>query len=214
MPYRRDNIDLTWASHKLVFGTGEPAYAVDRRGEILAWNNAATKAFGYPAAHVLGESCWRLLRGRDMFGNDYCGLHCPHRAMAARRQPIHRCHLNLATATGGYEAFTVSTLPLFGQPGEEVLIHLCRPVNEGSTSAGGPRPTVTLSGPSRNACILTPRETEVIRALADGRSTREIGILLGISVPTVRNHVEHLLHKLDCHSRLEAVAMARRLHII
>ena len=59
--------------------------------------------------------------------------------------------------------------------------------------------------------ILTPREREVLGHLADGHTTREIATLLSITVPTVRNHIDHILHKLHAHSRLEAVAVSRRL---
>jgi DNA-binding CsgD family transcriptional regulator len=37
---------------------------------------------------------------------------------------------------------------------------------------------------------------------------------MGISPDTVRNHVRRLLHKLDVHSRLEAVALARRARLV
>lgn len=212
--YRQDEIELTRASHNLVFSTGEPAYAVNRQGEILAWNDAATVAFGYPTAQALGRFCWELLRGRDVFGNEYCGKYCPHRAMAARRQPINRCHLKLATALGGHKAFTVSTLSLFDQPGDDILIHLCKPGVAGSASPTEAHQGTATSGIGKGRSILTPRETEVLQALAEGRATREIATLLSISIPTVRNHIEHLLHKLNCHSRLEAVAAARRLNLL
>jgi DNA-binding CsgD family transcriptional regulator len=51
----------------------------------------------------------------------------------------------------------------------------------------------------------------VLGHLADGHTTREIATLLSITVPTVRNHIDHILHKLHAHSRLEAVAVSRRL---
>ena len=37
---------------------------------------------------------------------------------------------------------------------------------------------------------------------------------LPISIPTVRNHVQHMLHRLKVHSRLEAVVVARQLNLI
>lgn len=57
---------------------------------------------------------------------------------------------------------------------------------------------------------LTPRETEVLSLLADGRSQREMAGLLSISPRTVGLHIEHILEKLDVHSRAEAVAAAYR----
>ena len=56
---------------------------------------------------------------------------------------------------------------------------------------------------------LTPRQTEVLRLLEQGRSTKQIASELGLSAETVRNHIRHLFRALGVHSRLEAVAAAR-----
>jgi PAS domain S-box-containing protein len=61
---------------------------------------------------------------------------------------------------------------------------------------------------------LTPRQSEVLRLLARGRSTTGIARELQLSVETVRNHIRHLLRALGAHSRLEAVAIARRDHLV
>jgi DNA-binding CsgD family transcriptional regulator len=57
---------------------------------------------------------------------------------------------------------------------------------------------------------LTPRQHEVLRALASGASTEQIAEALVLSRETVRNHVRHILQRLDARSRLEAVAIAQR----
>ena len=57
---------------------------------------------------------------------------------------------------------------------------------------------------------LTPRQSEVLRMLERGRSTQEIARDLHLSPETVRNHVRHVLRALGVHSRLEAVALARK----
>jgi PAS domain S-box-containing protein len=61
---------------------------------------------------------------------------------------------------------------------------------------------------------LTPRQSEVLRLLEHGRSTEQIAEQLHLSVETVRNHVRAVLRALDVHSRLEAVAVARREHLV
>lgn len=61
---------------------------------------------------------------------------------------------------------------------------------------------------------LTPRQLEVLQALARGESTRQIAASLGISIETVRNYVRAILRGLGVHSRLEAVVEARRLGIV
>ena len=57
---------------------------------------------------------------------------------------------------------------------------------------------------------LTPRESEVLRLLAEGLSDREIAAALFLSPRTVGWHVTHLLAKLDVESRAAAAAAAIR----
>jgi PAS domain S-box-containing protein len=57
---------------------------------------------------------------------------------------------------------------------------------------------------------LTPREREVLQALAEGLDGPEIARQLRISIPTERNHVASILAKLGVHSRLQALVFALR----
>jgi DNA-binding CsgD family transcriptional regulator len=57
---------------------------------------------------------------------------------------------------------------------------------------------------------LTPREREVLRLVAEGRSNLEIAQSLFLSERTVENHVRHILAKLDLPSRIAAAAYAIR----
>lgn len=61
---------------------------------------------------------------------------------------------------------------------------------------------------------LTPRESDVLQLIGAGRSNQQTARELGISVHTVRNHVQHILDKLGAHSQLEAVAIASRLGLL
>ena len=61
---------------------------------------------------------------------------------------------------------------------------------------------------------LTPRELEVLRALVEGRSSRDICAELYIAPNTLRTHVQNLLAKLRVHSKLEAVALALRNQLV
>ena len=55
---------------------------------------------------------------------------------------------------------------------------------------------------------LTPRELEVLRHLAEGRSNKEIARELGITDGTVKLHVRSILGKLEVRSRVEAAVRA------
>jgi DNA-binding NarL/FixJ family response regulator len=57
---------------------------------------------------------------------------------------------------------------------------------------------------------LTPRELEVLAALADGASNKVIARRLGISFHTVKFHIASIFEKLDAESRTEALAEAAR----
>jgi DNA-binding NarL/FixJ family response regulator len=58
---------------------------------------------------------------------------------------------------------------------------------------------------------LTVREQDVLNLLAQGFDNRLIARELSISYATVRTHIQHILAKLDAHSKLEAAAQAHRI---
>ena len=55
---------------------------------------------------------------------------------------------------------------------------------------------------------LTPREADVLRAIAAGRTNTEIASELFISEVTVKSHINHLFAKIRARSRAEAVRYA------
>lgn len=61
---------------------------------------------------------------------------------------------------------------------------------------------------------LTERELQILQIASLGRSNKAIADELHLSVNTVRNHMQHVLTKLDAHSKLEATAIAARLGIL
>ncbi len=62
-------------------------------------------------------------------------------------------------------------------------------------------------GPDPSA-VFTPRETEVLALMAQGRTNRQIGAALYISEKTASVHVSNILAKLGANGRTEAVAIA------
>jgi DNA-binding NarL/FixJ family response regulator len=63
--------------------------------------------------------------------------------------------------------------------------------------------------PSLSTCRLTARETEITELLGCGLSNKQIARALHIEISTVKNHVHHILEKLQVKSRSEAVDLMR-----
>ncbi len=110
----------------------------------------------------------------------------------------------------GYLPKSVSAVELFSRlrglrRGEAAISPgIARRILQEFSRLPGPRePGITPS------IELTPREVEIMRALAIGSTNREIADRLFISEHTVKNHVKHVLAKLRLHSRQEAADYAR-----
>lgn len=61
---------------------------------------------------------------------------------------------------------------------------------------------------------LTDREKQVLKLVAEGRSTKEAAHVLGISIKTAMSHREHLMEKLDLHNRTELIRFALKKGVI
>jgi len=74
-----------------------------------------------------------------------------------------------------------------------------------------PRPN-----PARStaACGITEREREILGWLREGMSNLQIGVELGISALTVKNHVQKILRKLNAANRAQAVARAMSMNLL
>jgi two-component system NarL family response regulator len=68
--------------------------------------------------------------------------------------------------------------------------------------------TAKVTGDDRLAARLTPRELDVLRAVAAGHTYRETGTLLGMSERTVRYHMSEMLTRLHVEHRSQVIAYA------
>ena len=79
-------------------------------------------------------------------------------------------------------------------------------VTDGSLKPGTPG----TAGRNR----LTPREREIVQLLAEGKSTKEVAVALGLSVKTAETHRSNIMRKLQLHSVSDLVLYAVRNNIV
>lgn len=180
---------LDGALDSVLAEVGLPCYLIDRDGTIRWLNRAATEVVG----DAIGRRFTRFVAPEDVH---------------AAREIFARKLLGRAEATD-------FTLRLLDPDGRRLTFEVNSvPVRRGGAVVGVfgvGRLLQEVDDPGHEtAPALTPRQHEILRLLADGRSTTSIAQRLALSEETVRNHVRALLAALDAHSRLEAVAVARR----
>jgi LuxR family maltose regulon positive regulatory protein len=80
-----------------------------------------------------------------------------------------------------------------------------------------PQPAQTVSmieGLMEPEDVLTPRQTEILAAIADGLSTQQIVEEFVISPHTARTHIKNIFERLEVHNRVQAVEVARERKLI
>jgi PAS domain S-box-containing protein len=202
------------------------AFARDSGERIILWNKKCEELFGLSAQSVIGKHCHDVTGGRDRFGNVYCHHNCPIASQACDPSDPVRSFTLRAETKGGPEWFEVGTfaIPSY-HPALSTIVHFFSEVKAKKQApaerllAGNAFTPEPLSiGPPGFAggqpSVLTPREIEVLRLLAQGMTTPAIAAELFISPVTVRNHIAATLSKLDVHSKLAAVILAYRHHLV
>ena len=61
---------------------------------------------------------------------------------------------------------------------------------------------------------LTPREIEVVKLLAEGKSNKEVASTLGVSTRTIESHRNHIMHKMNFASFSELIRFALRTNLV
>lgn len=84
-------------------------------------------------------------------------------------------------------------------------------VREGAVPAGSSAATaeqISIEEAGSRKRVLTAREWEVLKLLAEGRTVRSVAAILGLSVKTVDAHKFNLMRKLGIHNKAELVMWA------
>jgi len=207
---------------------GDGAFVVDKNLRIIYWNKAAEELLNFEWEDVAGQTCFRILCGYDEGKRLICKKHCHVSKLAMKSKPVSDYDVHMGTKQGSKRWLNMSvfTYQMNGKADDKVIVHLFRDINEKKENemflhrlldAARNYHLISpdnLTKPEILLSELTPREHEVLTLMAQGHGTREIGERLSISSNTVRNHTQHILEKLQVHSRLEAVTFAIKHDIV
>jgi PAS domain S-box-containing protein len=168
-----------------------PSAIVARDGVVTWLNDAATELFG------------------DLRGQSFFSVVAPEDVASARRQlerklaggtPVTDYEIDVITRDGTRRRAEISSVLIQGGDQCHAIFGVGLPLDRPLPPRADPR--------------LTKRQNEILHLLAEGMSTDQIAAMLHLSKETVRNHVRNILRALGAHSRLEAVAMARRQRVL
>src|SRR5579872_3055103 len=206
--------------------TADAAFAVTREGQICSWNQAAERLFGYSSADVLNRACYEVLEGHGALGTQVCIGDCSVQQCATQKVDIPDFDLEVKTRSGERLWVNVSTL-VFEEPrrNRHLVVHLARDISrrkkseellakmleiskEMVSAAADQNPRVAPISP------LSEQEQRILRLFAKAKNSSEIARELGITLPTLRNHLHSINEKLRTHNRLEAVMHAMQRGLI
>lgn len=134
------------------------------------------------------------------------------------------CHLRIKDKSGRYIYVDNSTRIFRLSPNGKIWLILCRydlsPVQDGADGmesriincATGEITEPRLS--ERRSHILTDREKEILNLIKEGKLSKQIADILGISVNTVNRHRQNILGKLSVGNSVEAIRAASLMRLL
>lgn len=131
---------------------------------------------------------------------------------------IARCRIRMRGKEGEYRVINNTTQLVRLSPRGKIWLVLCTYSLSSNKDAGnGIAPDIlntktgeieSLSFVSRRAEILSAREKEVLALIRDGKPSKQIADILGISIHTVNRHRQNIIGKLSVGNSVEAVTAA------
>ncbi len=209
---------------EMLDNAADGAFVIDEDQRIIFWSQSAQALLGYSPDDVLGQLCYDVLRGCDERGQVICHQDC----RIVLKSLNGHCVTNYDVATRNKSSemrwinVSILTFVPHTDPASPVVVHLFRDATQTKQNEHfidhmfdtverwqkTPGPACQAESETSLLGALTNREREVLALLAQGHSTNDIAESLSISIATVRNHIQSILHKLRVHSRVEAIAYA------
>ena len=94
-------------------------------------------------------------------------------------------------------------------PPEKILSSINEVLEGGGPMSANIARMVIQSFQRNEASPLTKRETEILEQIATGKSRKRIADELFIDLETVKSHIKNIYHKLDVHSKADAIKLAK-----
>jgi PAS domain S-box-containing protein len=217
---------------ELINRTADGAYIVDQDQRIIAWNAAAEELLGFRGQDVMGFPCYQIVGGQGDEGCTICRRGCfPHTA-GRRGELVPSFDVRVRTTSGHPRWVNANVMAITLEDeqanGAVAVIHFMRDMESKKQAEGFANEVATWARQLKlqpatpeprmvEAPLTTPlsrREYQVLQLLAEGADTGTIAAKLVMSKSTARNHIQHVLHKLGVHNRLEAVTYARTHHLL
>jgi PAS domain S-box-containing protein len=209
--------------YQILEGAAEAAFVVSSEGTISFWNKAAENLFGLSIKDALSRNCVQVIAGEGSLGERICVPDCHVLEMARRGVSVPCFESQIKTGQGARRWVSTSILVAPVSGGRRLAVHLVRDIDAAKRleqvtrgflvevgSLTGRQVEELLHPVGHSQSQLTLRETEVLKLVAAGWSSKALAHELKVSTVTVRNHLQRILKKLSVHSRLEAVLAARR----
>lgn len=129
-----------------------------------------------------------------------------------------RCTIRIKGRDGRYVRVDNSTEVFYPSPaGKTWLILCCYDLSPSPETGAGIEPhivnnstgeVITIETLRRRPHILTAREKEILSLIREGKPSKQIAALLGISIHTVSRHRQNIIEKLSVGNTVEAIMAA------
>jgi DNA-binding CsgD family transcriptional regulator len=185
-----------------------PVWVTGADGRMTYLNDSARELLGNRPC--VGNPCYSAVRGYTNEGEEVCSERCPvlSKALAGTHQGALRMHVGDPLDESSWAlVFPMAMKGTDSRP--RALLHLAYRLDREQRFEEYLRRVASRSGSAAQKPAmhcLTPREREVLDLLARDLDPQSIASHLDLSYTTVRNHIQHILEKLDAHSSEEAVA--------
>ncbi len=181
----------------------DPVFVTDEEGRIEFCNQGAASLFGRTVQGMVGCRCWQVTGIRSQDGKMICRERCAPQRLA--REGVLPESIPVVVTGAGETALPMDLFAFPVSPpfsGRLAMLHLLKPAHAAEHEPEAAQTVVESTELLRH---LSPRETEVLRHLANGLSTEAVASEMCLSPATVRNHIRSILSKLRVHHRIEAI---------